>query len=542
MWASVVSLALAASIPGINNGFAFDDVHVILQDNRTHSLAQWWQLFGQSYWPLEKGGDLYRPLTMLGFALQWAAGGGAPLVFHVVSIVLYAVVCAAFFGILLELLPITAAWLGAALFAVHPLHVEVVGNIVGQAELLAALFMLLALRVFLRARHRGKVSVRDGAVILLLYLLGCLSKEHAILLPLLLIGAEATVVQAEEPLRQRLNALAPLILALGGVGLVFMGVRSHVIGPNAAASDEANALFLGQPFGIRAMTMLRVLLEWVRLFFWPARLSADYSPRAIDVVTGPNAEMLPSAAILLGFAGLAWVARHKAPVATFVFFWTAIALLIPSNLIIPTGFVLAERTLFLASGGVMLGIAAVIAHFTRDGLTLSPPAQKTVVIAVGALLLLGVAASGLRQRVWRDNNTLFAQTVVDAPMAYKAHLAYAAMLFEQHRRKAAFEEIELAHALFPQDLSVLQYAAEQYSTVEGCYMAVRVFGRILAKNPRKAESRVGLVQCLTAMGRYADARKALHQGLATGESMGAFHRLMFVNDSVDAATRPHSGK
>ena len=541
-WASVIALALAASIPGISNGFAFDDVHVILQDTRTHSLAHWWRLFGQSYWPLDKGGDLYRPATMLAFALQWATGGGAPLVFHVVSIVLYAVVCAAFFGILLELLPITAAWLGAALFAVHPLHVEVVGNIVGQAELLAALFMLLALWVFLRTRHQGKVSVRDGAFILSLYLLGCLSKEHAILLPLLLIAAEATVVQAEEPFRQRLNAMAPLILALGAVGLVFIGVRSHVIGPNAAASDEANALFLGQPFGIRAMTMLRVLLEWIRLFFWPAHLSADYSPRAIDVVTGPNAEMLPSAAILFGFAGLAWVARHKAPVATFAFLWTAIALLIPSNLIIPTGFALAERTLFMASGGVMLGIAAVIAYFTRGGLTLLPPAQKMVVVAVGALLLLGVAASGFRQRVWRDDDTLFAQTVVDAPMAYKAHLAYAGMLFQQNRRKAAFEEIELAHALFPQDQTVLQFAAEQYSTVEGCYLAVRVFGRILAENPRNAESRVGLVQCLTAMGRYAEARTALHQGLATGESMGAFHRLMFVNDSVEASARPRSGK
>jgi tetratricopeptide (TPR) repeat protein len=190
----------------------------------------------------------------------------------------------------------------------------------------------------------------------------------------------------------------------------------------------------------------------------------------------------------------------------------------------------------------MLGIAAVIAHFTRDGLTLSPPARNTAVIAVGGLLLLGAAASGVRQRVWRDNNILFAQTVIDAPMAYRAHLAYAAMLFAQHRRKAAFEETRLAHALFPQDLSVLQYAAEQYSSVEGCYVAVVVFEQILAKDPRKADARVGLVRCLTAMGRYADSRKSLHEGLATGESMGAFHRLMFVNDSVEAATRSHAGK
>lgn len=543
MWASVISLALAASIPGITNGFAFDDVHIISLDNRTHSLAHWWQLFAQSYWPLNKGGDLYRPLTMLGFAVQWALGGGAPFLFHSVSIVLYAIVCAVFFGILLELLTITAAWVGAALFAVHPLHVEVVGNIVGQAELLAALFILVALLVFLRARRRGKVSVRDACIIVLLYLLGCLSKEHAIVLPLLLIAAEATVVSPETPLRARLAALAPLVLALGAAGLVFIGVRSYVIGASAAASDEANALFLGQPFGIRALTMLRVLLEWIRLFFWPAHLSADYSPRAIDVVTGPNPEMLASAAILVGFGGLAWVARRAAPVATFAFLWTAIALLIPSNLIVPTGFVLAERTLFVASGGVMLGIAAVIAHFTRNGVTLSPRARKMVFTAVGALLLLGVAASGFRQRVWRDDDTLFAQTaLVDAPMSYKAHMAYAAMLFEQHRRKTAFEEIRLAHALFPTDLGVLQYAAEQYSGVEGCQMAVGVFARILAADRRRAESRVGLVRCLTAMGHYADARKTIRQGLATGESMSAFQRLLVINDSVEASVRPRSGK
>jgi hypothetical protein len=288
--------------------------------------------------------------------------------------------------------------------------------------------------------------------------------------------------------------------------------------------------------------MLRVLLEWIRLFFWPARLSADYSPRTIDIVTGPEPEMFASAAILVGFAGLAWVARRAAPVATFAFLWTAIALLIPSNLIIPTGFVLAERTLFVASGGVMLGVAAVIAYFTRSGVPLSSVAQKMVFTAAGGLLLLGVAASAFRQHVWRDNDTLFAQTVLDSPMSYKAHMAYAAMLFEQNRRKAAFEEIRLAHALFPQDLGVLQYAADQYSTVEGCGTAVGVFAAILAKDPRRAEARVGLVRCLTAMGLYADARRKIRQGLATGESMSAFQRLKVINDSVEASVRPRSGK
>ena len=537
MWASVIALSLAASVPGIANGFAFDDVHIIVDDNRTHSLAQWWHLFAQSYWPLEKGGDLYRPITMLGFAIQWALGGGAPLLFHVVSIALYALVCATFFGILLELLPAGAAWLGAALFAVHPLHVEAVGNVVGQAELLAALFMFLALLVFLRSRRHGNVSVRDTCVIAVLYVLGCLSKEHAIVLPFLLLAAEMTVLTAERPLRARLAAIRPLILVLAATGLAFFWVRLQVLGSATAATDGSNALLAGQSFGIRVMTMLRVLLEWVRLFFWPAHLSADYSPRAIEVVTGPSLEMLASAAILIGFTGLAWISRRSAPTVAFAFLWVVTALLIPSNLVVPTGFGLAERTLFVASGGAVLGAVAVVTHLTHRGATLSGQVRYVAFAMVGVLLVLGLARSGLRQRVWRDNDTLFAQTVEDAPASYKAHVAYAAVLFQHQRRKEAFEELKMAHALFPTDPFVLEYAAEEYSRTEGCGRAVPLFRRLLAEDPERDQSRIGLASCLIAMGHHAEARTTIKQGFAVGNSRGPFEQLMATNDSIEASLR-----
>jgi len=534
LWASVVSLAVAASTSGITNGFAFDDLPIIVENGSTHSLAHWWQLFAQSYWPLIKGGDLYRPVTMLGFAIQWTIGGGSPFVFHVVSILLYALICATFLAILLELLPMWAAWLGAALFAVHPLHVEAVANVVGQSELLAALFMFVALLVFLRARRRGPISLRDTSIILLLYLLGCLSKEHAIVLPALLLAAEATVVKNQGRLRDRLVAIRPLVLSLAVVGLAFLWVRIHVLGTTAAASDESNAL-LGQPFSIRVMTMLRVLLEWVRLFFWPAHLSADYSPRAIELVTGPSPEMLASAAILVGFAVLAWMARHRAPVATFAFLWAAIALLIPSNLIIPTGFSVAERTLFFASAGVMLGVAASAAYLMENRGALTGTARQLAIGAVGIVLLLGLIRSGFRQRVWRDNYTIFAQTVEDSPASYKAHVAYSAVLLQQKRRSEALDELRLANALFPADPSAIEYVADAYARVEGCPRAIPIYAHILAKDPRRARSRVGLAACLIALHDHEGARKTIRQGLANGASRSVMQQLMAMNDSSEAS-------
>jgi protein O-mannosyl-transferase len=535
LWASVVSLAVAASISGIANGFAFDDVPIIVANPRMHSLAHWWQLFAQGYWPPAIGGDLYRPVTMLGFAIQWVIGGGSPLVFHVVSIVLYALVCAAFFGILLELLPAWAAWLGAALFAVHPLHVEAVANVVGQSELLAALFMFLALLVFLRSRRQSSVSPGDIFLIALLYLLGCLSKEHAMVLPALLLAAEITVLARRAPLRARLAAVRPLGLTLAAVGLAFLWARIHVLAAATTAPDESNALLHGQSFGIRVMTMLRVLLEWVRLFFWPAHLSADYSPRAIELVTGPSPEMLASAAILIGFTGLAWIARHRAPVATFAFLWVAIGLLIPSNLILPTGFVLAERTLFLASGGVMLGVAASIAYVAQSRGPFTGTARRSAIGLVGLVLVLGLFRSGFRQRVWRDNDTLFAQTVDDAPASYKAHTGYAAVLIQQKRRGEALEELKLANALFPADPAAIEYVADAYASYDGCQPAIAIYTRILAKEPGRARARVGLVACLIALHRHAEARQTIRQGLANGVTRALMQRFWEMNDSSEAS-------
>jgi tetratricopeptide (TPR) repeat protein len=172
----------------------------------------------------------------------------------------------------------------------------------------------------------------------------------------------------------------------------------------------------------------------------------------------------------------------------------------------------------------------------------SRSARSTAFAVIGVLLTLGLVESAFRQRVWRDNETLFAQTVNDVPASYKAHMAYAEFLFQHNQRKKAFEEVELAHTLFPKDLDVLEYAAEEYSRVEGCRQAVGLFGHVLAEDPRRARSRVGLAQCLIAMGRHDVARKVIREGLATGESLSAFQRLTVINDSVETVSRSRGGK
>lgn len=530
-WMSVVALALASSVTSLTNKYAYDDLSIIVNNDRIQSLAGWWHLWMQPYWPEHRGGGLYRPITVLSFSLQWVVGNGDPVVFHVVSVVLYTLVCATVFWLAIQLFPLKFAWIAAALFAVHPLHVESVGNVVGQAELWAALFMILAVAVFIRARRRGSISVSTTIVLVILYALACLSKEHGIVLPLLLVAAELTLNRGGPPLRQRITMLRPLLLVLLLVGVAFLWVRSAVI---PGTGDVVSALFVRETAYIRALTMLRVVLEWVRLFFWPAHLSADYSPRHIDIATGPTPEMLASVVILLGVAALAWTARRSVPVLTFAIAWVLVSLLIPSNLIVPTGFVLAERTLFLASVGVPLGIAAAVQRVHSRG-ELSTSSRAIAATAVAALLVLGVARSATRQRVWHDNEVLFAQTVRDAPASYRAHLGYSLVLKTQKRHAEAFDELRLAHLIYPDNVNLLEYAGGEYSRMNRCPLAIPPFRRALEIDPGRARSRHGLVACLITLGQYREAKSEIVYGLAQGGSRQAFERLRAVSDSLEAA-------
>src|SRR5688572_20542005 len=141
--AGVVLAAVLVYANSLANGFAYDDDWIIMRNPRVHQLADQSLIWGTPYWPTfgaELG--LYRPLAIFAYALEWAAGDGAPWVFHVVNVTLHAVVTGLVFILMSALFTTGAAAVGALIFAVHPVHTEVVANSVGQAELIAAALML----------------------------------------------------------------------------------------------------------------------------------------------------------------------------------------------------------------------------------------------------------------------------------------------------------------------------------------------------------------------------------------------------------------
>ena len=547
---ALVLLALASSAVGIRNGFVYDDVYVVQKNDALHSLHRWWTLFAQSYWPKSWGGDGYRPVTMLLFAIEWAVGRGAPWVFHAVNVALYCATTVAMFWVASALLPTSAAWLATALFAVHPVHVEAVANTVGQSELTVALLLTVATGIYLH--RRAAPSASTGALlsrasmtcIALCYAVALFAKEHAIVLPALLLAAEVTVVSDDRPLRARLRALRPFMLVLTLVAVCYLGARA-LVKDGEISGFQPFIVFqaLGMSYSNRVLTMLGAVPEWVRLLLWPARLSTEYAPPYVSVAQGAAAWQLPGLLILLGVLGLGvGLARRGRPasVVSFGIAWLCVTLLPSSNFVIPAGIILAERTLFLPSLGAMLALGAVVPFLSRSATKRIAPARARAILAiavVGAILVAGTWRSSTRTRVWRDNDTLFNQAVLDVPESYRAHYMLGAWRFEQGRKKEGELHYRRAIHLFPYDPFMSYNLAQQYQFAGMFQAAIPMYrwSFEIAPTFREGQGRANLALCLIDARQYDEAREQALIGMRLGGApLRRMRRIVQMADSGKA--------
>jgi protein O-mannosyl-transferase len=526
---AVALLALAASITSIGHQFTYDDRYIVQLNEEVHRFANIWRLFGETYWPKAIGGDGYRPLVTALFTLQWTAGGGAPWVFHLVNIVLAVLAALAVYWCARSMLSTLPACVAAALFAVHPVHVEVTGNVVGQSELLVAIFLCLAIGIYVRARQRGALRRREVVAVLGLYVLGLLSKEHAIVLPALLAAVEFTVVRDTGwRWSKQMRVLALLLVA---ISVAFLGVLDVVHRDITGFSPYPAFEFLRMTTLDRAATMMTIMPRIGRLLVFPTHLSGDYSPSDVLIAHGLDVLQLPGLFICLGVTLLAFVLRRKSPVASLGLFWVIIAFAPVSNLLLPAGFIVAERTLFFPSVGVMLVVGAIVTQImARD----QRREQWVLSGAVGVLLALGLVRSIDRQRVWANNDVFFDALVRDAPNSYRAHFLRARLLSGEGRLHETEAEYHRAIRLFPYDVPMMLQIASDYHRSGECPPVIPMLRWVYAVEPIAADGRVAYVQCLAHENRWDDARTAALTGLSVVRPPDV-HRLRRLIAEADSA-------
>ena len=512
---ALVSLLVYAN--SIANEFAYDDWWIIFMNERQHQLTDLGQIVGTPYWPNfgEKLG-LYRPLTVLFFAVQWAVSGGEPWLFHVFNVVMHAGVSVLVFVLLRHFASPMAAFAGGLLFAVHPLHTEAVANIVGQAELWAGLSVVGASVVFLGRRPDEPLSLARLLAIAALYAVGLLAKENSIVLPGILVALE--LARRPMPLREYVKrhatwALSGIVL-LAAVAGAYLTIRYNVLGSIAGQDAGPQYPFLREEY--RVFSALRAWPEYMRLLFFPTDLSADYSPGVIMPVEGTVTPMMLLGGVILAALVALAIATPWRPRAGLAAAWFFICILPVSNLLFPIGVLLAERVLYLPSVAVSFVLAFAWDEVrARSFATERVRVPRLAGLAFAAVVVWLSALTWVRNPDWKTSQTVVDAMIRDHPESYRAQWNSGAMAYQEGDTALAVYHWELAHRMWDRDAHLLTDIASYYLQTNQYERARQLLRPAFELNNDLIRTVAGLAIAELGVGNVEESLRVSQHGLDT---------------------------
>ena len=516
---AILLLIIAAILPyrgAGQNGFVYDDILIVQDNARVQDLHHIGEIFRTEYWnDPNLPSRLYRPATLLTYAVERTIFGPSPGHFHLVNVKLHVLASLLVLGATLLLLRRreggeAAALLTALLFAVHPLHSEAVAGIVGRAELLATIFVLMALA----ALHRGG---RWRWVAPIAALAGLLSKESA----LVIVPLAALIAMRDE--RPRLPRAARNLLWIAPALLVWWLLRASALNgipaPKISASDNPIA---GAPLAEHLATASAVFARYVGLHLWPAHLSPDYSPNAVRLVGLGDPMALLGLALVIAFAvvALRGLRRDARDPIAFGLAWWLSGMLVVGNFVVVIGTAMAERLTYLPGIGLFLAGAELL----RRVIAGAPAWRRAIVIAgVSALALVSVVATSARTAAWRSPRTLFEQASIDQPQSFRVWAVLGELQMKEGQLTEARASLAKAHALFPSDGRTTANLLAAELTLGNDAAAIEQARALAAAQPNDARPHAILALLHARQASWEEARREVDTGLALDASSRPLH-------------------
>ena len=297
---------------------------------------------------------------------------------------------------------LAAATFGAALFAVHPLHVEVVANIAGRKDALATALVIAAVLAHDTALRRGRAW---SALAILAVAAALFAKESGAAA----IGAAFawTVLVDRRPWREARARTVAIFAAYAVVFALYLLARRAAVGsfgvPLSMIPYAENPL-AHEDLATRVLTAIGVLGRGLGLLVFPRALSPDYSYDAIPLIRSPlDPVFLASAAVLAVIAVAAVRAVRGWPALAFCAAWYAIGVFPASNLLVKVGTVLSAEAAALPPerGGLRLAIAALGVRAAQAATARWSAARLAAPAAAAAILLTLAGRTVAYASVWR---------------------------------------------------------------------------------------------------------------------------------------------
>jgi len=416
----------------------------------------------------------------------------------------------------------------AALFALHPLHVESVAWIAERKDVLSACFWMLTIYAYVN--YVRKPGYGRYGLALLFFVMGLMSKPMLVTMPFILLlldfwplgrftGAGGAIASLKgDAGRENFNRVYPLLLEK--VPLFLLAIVFGILTLWTESGFQALAPTDALPWPDRLATAVVAAATYLGKTFWPTGLAAFYPHPG----GWPGLVTAGAAALHILLTLLAFRMYRSRPWLIVGWLWYLITLLPVSGIIQVGSHAMADRYTYIPLIGIFI---MSVWSFPRKIMHNAGFGRSVVLAGVAFLLLLLSWRASIQVQYWRNDGTLFRHALEVTTDNYLAHSGLGAYLIRQGQDDAALYHLNQAVAIRP------DYAPAWFKR-----------GLLFAKQGRYMEAAASFKQILKEAPRHGDARKQLAWNLLlAGETDAAIVQLReLLNDEPgDASLFNHLG-
>ncbi|GAB5537991.1 MAG: tetratricopeptide repeat protein [Salibacteraceae bacterium] len=505
------SIALLLYLTSINHGFVLDDNLVITSNthiqkgvNGIPDLLKYNYAHGHDGY----NDGLSRPLSLVSFAIGQQIHGLNPFMLHLMQAIFYALLILVLYWWLAALFSeyqTEVFWI-IMLFAVHPIHTEVVANIKSRDELFALLFFGLAAWQFTRWINGSKSKHLLFASLWMV--MASFSKESAVT-----FIAVIPLIAFFKQVKAKTLVMGTTIMTLPIA--FFLMVRQAVLSnlgevDSGVANLLQNSLMEIGGFAERFATAAGIQGLYLQKLFIPIALSHDYSFNAIPVIGIFSAQGIfwigiNAILIALGIWGLFKRAKWSFGI---LFYYITIAVV--ANLFVLIGAMAAERFLFAPSLGWCIAIVFIISHLKQLG--------NYRLHLLGSLCLVFSVLTVLRIPDWKSNFSLFTTDVVKVDDSARAHYnagtAYSDEAKKRPRKAREYSaqaqfHLQRAVEIWPDYQDAYNNLGISYMNSKAYGEAYEVFAAFIKRYPEYSKARYNMGMTCFQLQKYSEAEAHL---------------------------------
>ena len=531
MGAALVAVILFATYSNhFQNSFHFDDAHTIVNNAAIREIKNIPLFFSdaRSFSSLPSN-QSYRPIVSTLFAIDYKLGDLNPFWFHLSIFALFVALVLLIAFVIHRLIDpptdgfavannVWIAFAAAVLYGLHPANADTVNYIIASAEIISALGIIGSFAVYFTFPNARKyfLYVLPAA-------LGILAKPPAAIFPVLLATYLISFPEARSK-RWLIEIAVPFVFC----ALILLFVQRMTPQSWVAGARDAHNYLITQPY---------VALLYLKTFFWPNDLSADYDLNPFTTTNDPRFWAgLVFVGLLLAMSILC--ARFKRTrMIGFGLLWFLFCLL-PTSLF-PLAEVMNDHRTFLPYIGLVIALAGGVSLLVRSAMTQVLPTRVAIVAMTLFVLCSSAFATFQRNKVWKTEETLWRDVTVKSPRNSRGLMNYGNTLMAKGDFNGALDYFHLALAIAPQYSVLFVNLAIAEDATKHTVLAEQHFKEAMRLAPFSPDSYTYYARYLLAHSRAAEAETFLRSALALSPTDVTARDLFARIDQQQTKTPEH---